>query len=65
MMSEPPAPDPTFDAVDALLDAGHIVEPWGDDLAMWLVDGETLTEQAVVAMATRLGLVKGPPPRVQ
>ncbi len=64
-MSEPPAPDPIFDAVDALLDAGHIVQPWGDDLVMWLVNGETLTDEAIVAMATRLGLVKGSPSRVQ
>lgn len=64
-MSEPPAPDPIFDAVDALLDAGHVVEPWGEDLGMWLVDGMMLTEQAVVAMAARLGLAKGLPPRMQ
>jgi hypothetical protein len=64
-MPEPPAPDPIFDAVDALLDAGHVVEPWGDDLAMWLVDGRTLTDRDVVAMAARLGLVKAPPPCVQ
>ena len=64
-MPEPPAPDPIFDAVDALLDAGHSVQPWSDDLAMWLVNGETLTDEAVVTMAIQLGLVKGSPPRVQ
>lgn len=64
-MPEPPAPDPIFDAVDALLDAGHVVEPWGDDLGMWLVNGETLTDQAVVILAVRLGLMEAPAPRVQ
>jgi hypothetical protein len=64
-MPEPLAPDPVFDAVDALSDAGHVVQPWGDDLGIWLVNGETLTDQAVVALAARLGLIEAPSPRVQ
>lgn len=64
-MLEPPAPDPIFDAVDALLDAGHVVQPWGADLGIWLVNGETLTDQAIVALAAQLGLIKAPSPRVQ
>jgi hypothetical protein len=65
VMSQPPTPDPIFDAVDALMDAGHVVQPWEDDLGMWLVNGETLTDQAVVALAARLGLMEAPSPRVQ
>ena len=53
-------PDPFREAVTALTAAGREVEPTGDDLAFWLVDGEEMTDGDLLALAFRLGLMDGP-----
>jgi hypothetical protein len=52
--------DPVLEAVEALRAGGHTVEPWGDDFMLWLVDGQTLTEMELLALAMRLGLMDSP-----
>lgn len=44
-------------AVKALRAVGHTVEPWSNGYPLWLVDGETFTDGAVLVLAMRLGLM--------
>ena len=43
--------------VAALRTRGHTVEPWTGGLPYWLVDGETLTDGDLLALAVRVGLM--------
>lgn len=52
--------DPLFEAVDALRARGLKVEPWSKSYPLWLVDGETLTDSDLLALAIRLGLMDPP-----
>ncbi|GJE14714.1 hypothetical protein FOHLNKBM_5789 [Methylobacterium longum] len=52
--------DVLFEAVLALRACGYTVEPWSADYPLWLVDGETFTDGAVIVLALRLGLMEGP-----
>ncbi|QGY05482.1 hypothetical protein MMSR116_29020 [Methylobacterium mesophilicum SR1.6/6] len=52
--------DPILEAVEALRLLGKTVEPWSDDFALWLVDGETLTDSDLLALAIRLGVMDSP-----
>lgn len=54
------SPDPHEEAATALIAAGHSVEPTGDDLALWRVDGRLLTDGDLIALAIRFGLMDGP-----
>ncbi|MGH1570265.1 hypothetical protein ACRAWG_05865 [Methylobacterium sp. P31] len=47
-------------AVAALRARGHTVEPWSNDFPYWLVDGETLTDGELPALALRLVLMDTP-----
>ncbi|WP_345819959.1 hypothetical protein ABC766_27395 [Methylobacterium fujisawaense] len=49
--------DPILEAVEALKLRGHKVEAWGEDHMLWLVDGQSLTEGELLALAVRLGLM--------
>jgi hypothetical protein len=49
--------DPIIEAVEALRVRGHTVEPWSHNFPYWLVDGETLTEGELLALAVQLGLL--------
>ncbi|SFS86938.1 hypothetical protein [Methylobacterium sp. yr668] len=49
--------DPIQKAVDALRARGHTVEPWTGGLPYWLVDGETLTDGDLLALAVRVNLM--------
>jgi hypothetical protein len=49
--------DPIREAVAALRARGYTVEPWTGGLPYWLVDGETLTDGDLLALAVRVGLV--------
>ncbi|QGY02376.1 hypothetical protein MMSR116_11195 [Methylobacterium mesophilicum SR1.6/6] len=53
-------PDPVPEAAEALRLLGKKVEPWSDDFALWLVDGETLTDSDLLALAIRLGVMDSP-----
>lgn len=53
------SPDPQEEAATALIAAAHSVEPTGDDLGLWRVDGRLLTDGDLVALALRLGLMDG------
>lgn len=57
--------DPILEAVEALKLRGHAVVPWGDDFEAWLVDGETLTDGELMALALRLGLMELTTTRLQ
>jgi hypothetical protein len=48
------------EAVYALRACGYAVEPWSSDYPLWLVDGETFTDGAVIVLALGLGLMDGP-----
>ena len=48
------------ETAEALKAYGHIVEPRSDDFALWLVDGESLTDSDLLALAIRLGLMDSP-----
>ena len=52
-------PDPILEAVEALRAKGHTIEPTGDDLGRWLVDGAERTDGDVIALAFNLGLMDG------
>lgn len=54
-MSEFEGPIP--EAIAALRARGHTVEPWTGGLPYWLVDGETLTDGGLLALAVRVGLM--------
>jgi hypothetical protein len=49
-----------LEAVQALRVCGYVVEPWSNDYPLWLVDGETFTDGAVIVLALRLGLMDAP-----
>ncbi|XYD07392.1 hypothetical protein R1A27_19985 [Methylobacterium sp. NMS12] len=49
--------DPIQEAVDALIAAGHSIEPMGDDAAFWIVDGRGLNDGELLALAVDLNLV--------
>ena len=55
----------TTEAADALIAAGYDVKPWGDDLAMWLCNGETISDGELMALALRNGLMEPPSTRLQ
>jgi hypothetical protein len=46
-------------AVEALRESGRYVEPFGDDLNLWLVDGEEMSDAGLLKLAALLGLVPG------
>jgi hypothetical protein len=52
--------DALVEAVQALRAIGCAVEPWSNGYPLWLVDGETFTDGAVLVLAMRLGLMDGP-----
>lgn len=52
--------DAVTEAAEALIAAGHSVEPWGDDHAFWQVDGRTLSDSDLLALAIRNGLMEPP-----
>ncbi len=49
--------DPIREAVAVLRARGHTVVPWTGGLPYWLVDGETLTDGDLLALAVRVGLI--------
>ncbi|TXN40145.1 hypothetical protein FV232_25220 [Methylobacterium sp. WL30] len=51
--------DPFHEAVEALRALGLYVEPTGDDLSLWLVNGEEMTDAGLMKLATLLSLVPG------
>jgi len=57
--------DAIQEAADALILAGYDVKPWGDDLSMWLVNGETVSDGDLMALAIRLGLMDPTTTRLQ
>ncbi|MCJ2108915.1 hypothetical protein MKK70_26785 [Methylobacterium sp. E-041] len=52
--------DPFHEAVEALHAIGRTVEPTGDDLGLWLVDGPECTDGELIALTHLYGLVEGP-----
>ncbi|TXM71715.1 hypothetical protein FV226_14510 [Methylobacterium sp. WL12] len=52
--------DPCQEAADVLRTIGWKVEPTGDDLGLWLVDGEQLGDADLMALARLIGLIAGP-----
>lgn len=48
------------EAVQALRACGYVVEPWSNQYPLWLIDGETFTDGAVIVLTLRLGLMNGP-----
>ncbi|GJD46729.1 hypothetical protein AFCDBAGC_4613 [Methylobacterium cerastii] len=52
--------DPCQEAADVLRTIGWKVEPAGDDLGSWLVDGEQLGHADLMALARLIGLIAGP-----
>jgi hypothetical protein len=50
-----------LEAVEALKLAGYTVEPFGGGL-LWLVNGRSMTDGEVLALALRLGLPDRPQP---
>ncbi|WP_182179385.1 hypothetical protein [Methylobacterium radiotolerans] len=57
--------DPIREAVAALRARGHTVEPWTGGLPYWLVDGETLTDGDLLALAVRVGLMDSSSDKLQ
>ena len=51
--------DPFHEAVEALRAIGLYVEPTGDDLSLWLVNGEEMTDAGLMKLATLLSLAPG------
>ncbi|MCJ2042889.1 hypothetical protein MKK55_28660 [Methylobacterium sp. J-059] len=51
--------DPFHEAVVALRAIGLYVEPTGDDLSLWLVNGEEMTDTGLMKLASLLGLAPG------
>ncbi|MCJ2009221.1 hypothetical protein [Methylobacterium sp. J-092] len=50
---------PLHEAVEALRAIGRYVEPFGDDLSLWLVDGEEMSDAGLMKLAALLGLSQG------
>lgn len=57
--------DPIREAVVALRARGHTIEPWPGGLPYWLVDGETLTDGDLLALAVRVGLMDSASTKLQ
>ncbi len=57
--------DAISEAADALIAAGYDVKPWGDDHAFWFVNGKTLNDSDLLALAIRNGLMESPSDRLQ
>ncbi|TXM64018.1 hypothetical protein [Methylobacterium sp. WL120] len=51
--------DPFHEAVEALRALGLYVEPTGDDLSLWLVEGEEMSAGGMLKLAMLLGLAVG------
>ncbi|MCJ2042915.1 hypothetical protein MKK55_28795 [Methylobacterium sp. J-059] len=51
--------DPFHEAAEALRTIGRNVEPTGDDLGLWLVDGKQLCDADLLALTRLLGLLAG------
>ena len=52
--------DPFHEAIEALRALGRTVEPTGDDLGLWLVDGYECTDGELIALARLFGFIDGP-----
>jgi hypothetical protein len=63
LMSEPQCP--IYEPAAALRAYGCKVEPWRRGYPLWLVDGETLTDGELMALALRLGLMDSTTTRLQ
>lgn len=50
---------PFQDALEALRAIGMYVEPTGDDLGLWLVDGEEMSDAGLMKLAALMGLAPG------
>jgi hypothetical protein len=48
------------EAAEALRAIGRNVEPLGDDLGLWLVDGHECTDGELIALAHLFGLLTEP-----
>lgn len=57
--------DAISEAADALIAAGYDVKPWGDDHAFWFVNGRTLNDADLLALAIRLGLMESSTNKLQ
>ncbi|TXM65640.1 hypothetical protein FV226_24705 [Methylobacterium sp. WL12] len=51
--------NPYYQAAEALRAMGRYVEPLGDDLSLWLVDGEEMSGAGLMKLAALLGLIQG------
>ena len=51
--------DPFHEAVEALRALGMRVEPTGDDLRLWRVDDEEMSDAGLMKLAALLGVVLG------
>ena len=49
--------DPCHEAAEILRAMGWDVQPTGDDLGLWLVDGEQLGSADLMALARLIGLM--------
>ena len=52
--------DPCHEAAEVLRAMGWDVQQTGDDLGLWLVDGEQLGDADLMALARLVGLVTTP-----
>ncbi|MCJ2005980.1 hypothetical protein [Methylobacterium sp. J-092] len=51
--------DPLHEAVEVLRALGLYVELTGDDLSLWLVNGEEMTDAGLMKLTALIGLVPG------
>ncbi|TXN07688.1 hypothetical protein FV222_01980 [Methylobacterium sp. WL103] len=51
--------NPCHGAAEALRAMGRYVEPFGDDLSLWLVDSEEMSGAELMKLAALLGLIPG------
>ena len=52
--------DPCQEAANVLRTIGWKVQPTGDDLGLWLVNGEQIGDADLMALARLLGLIASP-----
>ncbi|GJD47025.1 hypothetical protein AFCDBAGC_4910 [Methylobacterium cerastii] len=52
--------DPYREAADVLRGMGWKVEPAGDELGLWLVDGEQLGDAELMGVVRLIKLINGP-----
>lgn len=52
--------NPSHEAAEALRTIGRNVEPPGDDLGLWLVDGHECSDVELIALAQLFGLLAEP-----